>query len=482
MNIKYIKNSVWKVALLLNLLVFAGCSQDETVVQNYLRLSDHTFTFESNGDEVLTIGVEANPKWEVEYDADWIVELERSANSIRLQAVENLSADIRTAEITFKAADMKETAVVSQLTNNDPISSYILLKEFVNSAISSNGLYIGAVLSELRPDESYLYTIFRINTKTKERVAMGQYTEDIAITSISDNGHVVFTDYSNAFYLDLSGKRHRLEIIPGYTTPLVRGCSTDGSVIYGSMLHADTWDFVPVIWKNGGSPITLPLPEKNLAGDDDLFGGAKAWGCSADGSIIWGAVDDGDALIYWKDGEVFYAGLDIFDRVMIDSPWGFTIEIDQYLSKPESAYCMTPDGRYLAAQLTTAVDRKEKNLPAYFDLQTGKTTVIDEIPGGAPDGGTALGVSETGFVFYASYEVFQEWPLIRSFDKCFAYDMNSKTSMTTSEYLKKEYGIALIKEKACVLQLSSGRDVLYGLTLEPGVSGLIQQDWYIVLN
>lgn len=467
------------------LFVLTGCSENEIIEQSYLRLSENSFTFEPEG-KPLTIRIEANPAWNIVPDDeyDWLTEKERGADFITFTAADNMANNARSATFTVTAGMYSETIQLDQLPAEIPFAKYRLLDKLSASTISLNGKYIGGSMVELDDKGNYVHTIVRIDTETGEEVIIEKTDESLDVNLVSNTGIVVVYsgELSHCVYYTAPGERHAFELNEGYRTPYINGMNGDGSVMVGYVRKE--WGTFPAKWVNGKFE-ALPIPELDINGDE-MLDAVEARGCSEDGSVIYGGVQNVHTAVYWKDGKVEYMGKDVINPnatiIIKHFLWGeMEIPYTETLFARTKEYGISPNGRYIAAYYGVSEDKKEKNYPAIFDIVTETTTVIREFPNNKTDGGEAIGVTDEGDIFYGTFEIKSSSPLIRVLDEGFVYEAATQQNMRTRDYLKKSFGITLQKDNALLYRVCTDKKTIYGENFEIGPMGFMMQGWYIKL-
>lgn len=466
------------------LIVLTGCSENEIVEQSYLKLSENSFTFEPEG-RALTIKVEANPAWSIVPDAeyDWLTETERGADFITFTAADNIETKSRSASFTVTAGIHSETLRLDQLPGEPTLAKYRLLNKFLSTTISLNGRYIGGCVFEMN-NEGDVYSIVKVDLETGEEVVLEKTNEPLDVRLISNTGIVVVysDDLSCCEYYTATGERRSIELPEGCRSPYVNGLNGDGSVMVGRVIKDN---IIPAKWVNGQVEL-LPVPETAVDGDV-LWDPVEARGCSEDGSVIYGGVMNVESSLYWKNGKVQYAGEDVVNpnaTISVVLPFFGERELPyiEGLYTRTKGLGISPNGRYITAYYGFSENKKERNLPAIFDTETETTTIINDFPDSQTRGGEAIGVTNEGDVFFGTFEMTNTLPLVRILDRGYVYEHSTQQSITTSEYLKKDFGITLLKKNALIKIACTDQKTFYGYNLEIGPLGYVADGWYIKLS
>ena len=300
--------------------------------------------------------------------------------------------------------------------------------------------------------------------------------------AITDYGRLFISDHRNGgtVVFDLDGDYMLSDTPEGCAGPgNINGVSGDGSVWVGYSTRKiegqSGVQYCPVIWENGVARI-LPLPEKNFKGQPFSTGGAMARGCSADGSVIYGTTwenSDG-AMIYWKDGRVGYVGEDVHEIKSVVIPYPEGDEEFFYANGMVSQaeiYKISPSGNWIAGayqKVTVSTDDYSAvavECPAFYNTETEKTVVLEEY-----SGAKGVHVTDDGLGFI-------HVPL----DGGRVYDLNAGVAVgTVAEWVQSEYGIVIPSDIFIKSVSPDGKVVLGTGTEQPsGVKGRIYP-WYII--
>lgn len=474
------------------LLLAAGCTKEEVLIQDFIKLSENAYTFNASGEDKLTIAVDASATWNVDMDVDaeWLTKETQAENSITLTASPNQEKNTRNTELLFSSGKATTKITIQQMGTDPSFSNYTLLEEF-NGGISCspNGTYIGGIRFQTNGKTQCLTTI-RINTYTGKRDTLQIGPTSLSIQAISDNGILVCLDQKeNPFCFDANGRLSKLNVPSDYKYPSVNAISSDGSLMVGYAKKTATNKFVPGKWMNGVFE-ELPVPTLNILEEetDNPYTNFCAKGCSQDGSVIYGSEMYTTRAIYWKDGKVDWIGKDVAKKKHIvtggNSWWKDEYdEIEQPRIRNTNS-AISPNGKYITGihHRYDITEEKTKYLyhPFVFDTTTGKTTLITDFPNDAPDGGEGLAASNEGDVSYTTYEkIFNGVIPVKIPAAGFVYNIGTGTSRTTSEYIKKEYGIELVKANTYIYKYSPDKHLIFGNTREESLIGIKMPSWLI---
>ena len=393
-------------------LLFVGCTT-ETTETHYVKLSEVACTFlGEGGPKVIT--VEANPGYEVSSSASWLKVGDEGESSFSLTADANDSGSERVAEVTVTAGEASVVISVNQLPSDSEMAHYRLLNKFnYGAVVSPNGRYAGGSYQTLNNDNTYNYHVVIIDLETEEWHEVGEFQSSLykpTIPScITDDGTLFFSEYNTYGNLvsTLSGDNYLLEkAYPDWIGEAnVEATTADGTVWVGyqqwmngdDAMEAgyDGGHYMPIKWTNG-EPEILPLPEKNYRNEPWPYGrSVMARGVSYDGSVIYGSAWDNtnQGMVYWKDGEVHWAGEDIreFEEVTLirqedgkEVPFTLTKGLMVYAERTN----ISPNGRWIAGTYRTEDYPSPRNYvqaryPAFFNTETGTTTIVKDFGEGS---------------------------------------------------------------------------------------------------
>lgn len=449
--------------------MIAACSDDakEIIVDSYLQPDVKAFSFGADGTDKLTIRIESSADWTVEYGADWLTELESTSSSLTIGATANDKQKVRTATITLKNShDAKSTVTVNQgfrlISSDVPYFFSVFNTELV---ISSSGEYAAYMSFEYDANGWPLWSPAIINMRTGE-VTAGPAKADLQqepiACCVTDEGGFIMqmpngTSYNAKMKPVMFDVNTGLETAiddGGYGNVAVQGISEDGQIMVG---YVESSDYIPCKWVNGRLEL-LSIPLEGIIGS--MVYGAVARGCSPDGSIIYGSEWNTELFspVVWKNGKMSYVGADMVKLVDYTSyntnESGYYLEdVSEYIyptmsSKKQSS----PDGRYLASTYRgiyyldeTARIGYWTYYPAYYDLENKMYTVLENVPGGS-----GISMTDDGLFFYRD-------------ENYVGYVLNTVTekSWTVNEWLRNDYGL-VVPENSMILSVSTNRKVVFG--------------------
>ena len=467
-NILKIKHCGLIAIVAVLLLSFTACKDENA---DYINLSINSFTFSPLGEEELIVDVKSGQAWTVECEGKWVIEKSKDGNSITLGASATQSGLDRTAKVIFRSGDAEEVLVISQLGTK--VNYVSLLADSQASVMSPNGEYVGGVSARMKND-SYEFTPFIINVKTGQRTDKPVQKVECTASSITDEGLLFIKDNNMVCkYFDSDNNLVDIKIPAGMRNPSISATSFDGKIWVGYVQKTADRIYYPIKWVEG-QPELLEVPEKTLLGQP-LDVGAYARGCSADGSIIYGAIADDQTAIYWKaDGTVDFVGKDKIRKHTITinhtgSDVSFEV-VDRPIFYADNT-SMSPDGKYLATTFaqTVAPNKYEKVIyyPAYFDLEKEKLIYITDLPAGFEDGFCST-ISNDGILSFGC-------PAI-GYTDAYVYDIHSGTTTSAPDYIKDEYGV-IVSNSARITRITNDGNTLFGMSIL--LLGVSYQYWYI---
>ena len=461
-------------------ILLAGCTQAPK--NEYVKLSDAACTFRAADNLPQTVRVNASGSWTAESGASWLT-VEQQADALVLTVADNDTDYDRSTEILIASGRAEASISVSQLAADSNIARLRVLKTFSGGTVmSKSGRYVGGIISELQPDESYCYYPVIIDLQTDEWTKTGPFPSALYMLlrpyAISDQGLFFCFNAQDGSSpgIDLQGNVIMPKQVEGFKlNPHVQGISEDGRIWVGYNQTGDYDNnnlFHPVKWVDG-VPELLPMPEASLRGVP-FINGCMARGCSADGSVIYGSSWDNldFGMLYWKDGKVDWAGSDV-RRIHT--------EINRYGEEEicvDAMRCMadltqiSPNGTWIAGTYRTEEYDKENdevlqaNYPAFFNTETKTTTVFDEYAGCV-----AMGVTDDGLGLIGIQGM--------GVNSGFIVDLASKTKVDDMlPWIRSEFGI-IISEGA-IHYLTPDRQKVFGAKLRYEQNGAVTTlYWYV---
>ena len=472
-------------------LLFVGCTT-ETTETHYVKLSEVACTFlGEGGPKVIT--VEANPGYEVSSSASWLKVGDEGAESFTLTADFNDSGSERMAEVTVTAGEASVVINVNQLPDDSEMAHYRLLNKFnYGAVVSPNGKYAGGSYQTQNSDGSYNYHVVIIDLATEEWHEVGEFHSNLYKPTmpqcITDDGTLFFMDYESygSLVSTLSGDNYLLEKAnPDWIGQSnVEATTADGTVWVGYQQHQTNDDgpghehYMPIKWTNG-EPEVLPVPELNYRNEEWGSKSVMARGISYDGSVIYGSGwENWDmGLVYWKDGEVHWAGEDIreFEQVTLiryedGAEIPFTLTKGLMISAERTN--ISPNGKWIATSYRTEEPAEDRisllttQTAAFYNTETETTTIVNDY-----GESTGLHVTDDGIAFIGIGSL--------GITSCHVYDLNTGTDLgSMADWVYDTYGI-IISDIGFVNYVTPDGKYLIGSMPVASAGGTTYVSWYI---
>lgn len=443
-------------AALTLLLSFASCEGDDTYVidpQGAPILSADSYTFDAQGPESFRVEVEvaAGTTWTAEPEHDWIKLFDRSDDGVTLTVEAYDGAYPRTGKVVFTAGDKSRIFTVEQLA---PVyaGSLRILTDLAYPVISKGGKFVAGLRIEDAGDGASRYAPVVICTSTGERSDLEWVDGLTRMNAVSDDGRSLAVECNSNGCILRDGSLLDFET-DGYTYLKIEDISSDGTVWVGSGTNPTTKKGQPLRWTNGEME-ELPLPETNGLGQS-IRSNVVAYGCSADGSVIYGSVIDYFEMVCWKDGEVFFVGEDVVNIhvEMIMGQIPYTLYDRPYGTRQN--YRMSPSGRYLVgiyrAETYTEGDMRPASVdyPFVTDLESGESRMLFEYANHA-----AVSVTDDGLIHCGTPS--------NGLKDGLAWMPGSETLVPLDAWFASEYGVR-ISANRCVCGTSPDGNVIFGM-------------------
>ncbi len=201
------------------------------------------------------------------------------------------------------------------------------------------------------------------------------------VSAVDDNGNVFMNNSVLIFGLRLdaaSGDYSLIEVPDDCIGGCVSAVSADGSIWVGSCCPL-TGGWFPMKWVNG-VPERLPITAQNGTGVQNIWYGATARGCSDDGSIIYGNIMDYDEAIYWdKDNEFHFVAPELLEYDTEDYYGTTYYNLFASARIYADAQRISPDGSKLSFIYTN--ENTGASYPGYIDTASGVPTMLSNLSG-----------------------------------------------------------------------------------------------------
>lgn len=442
---------------LLGLIVFAfaGCSEDEVEYSN-LSVSGDSYTFSGELPETYKIEVFSPTEWSYTIEGDWVIEVAKDAVSLTISALPSSQTGERPGKILFTAGTQTKAVTLSQLPSGERLwSRYNPIDDLKLVVMSPGGTYVGGVLTILGEDGSFKYCPVFIETATGQRTQLEPMDRSPEVTAITDDGTMFgVIEWSYSVGMKIDGTTFDVAAPAGASGTSISAVSVDGKVMVGyarmnSQYYALKWTD-PTI-----EPAILESPELNNW-REPLQNGVMARGCSADGSIVYGTEWDKLSPVHWtSDGKVHNTGDDILKKEtgkVIDLGQEVEITYYSYASMTTRPNSMSPNGRYLAFDYFKSHIEDLKlvtvSYPVLFDTQTGKSIVVEECDNACGltalnDGTLSIGSPAAGVAAGMMYH------------------LDSQTTTLSSAWIKQKYNLIVAGDLAIIKMSVDETHVLF---------------------
>lgn len=457
--------------------LLAGCTKNAT--SDWVEVDRFMVSLAADGTQEVVINVEASTKWTTSPTATW-VKVAESENTLTVTAEENESVAGREAEIIITAGSAQATVKVLQVGRESNRAWYRFMTEMQGANISPSGKYVGAYAA--RVDEStggqIEWDVYLIDLETNEQTLLNTFPQSLYdfndVRAVTDQG-IILLD-SKMIYTVVVEENEADYIVPGFDGLdgiRITATSTDGSVWVG---YGD-YPYVPLKYVNG-VPELLEMPETNFRGQA-LEGGVLTRGCSADGSMIYGSTMDNldYGMLYWdKEGHVHWVGEDIreVEEVELFDSNGtpYTDYIVTGMQVEADPYNMSPNGRYIGGIYCQEVpnadntDVEINQLAAVYDTVEGKTTVFTDYLGY----GGITAVTDDGLALIAT-------SMLSLYCQTEVIDLNTGENLGSGiDYVMDKFGLMLPSSHG-LTYLPIGGKAAFGEEAAP--SGALMWYWYV---
>ncbi len=466
--------------LLVGSFLAVACTDERDIDQIYISRS--SYAFDAGGGSVK-IEVASNTTWSANKDAQWLTVTEAEDRmSVTVTATPNTADKARTAIMTFTAGTAEAQQVTFTQQNEVFAGRFADLYDLTSKpAFSCNGKFFGSLVNEgyLEDGNTAIKAPVIINVVTGERRQLEGSTDYSSLRAISDDGRVIAINVgSSSGTLILCGDERITPEVEGHRGARVEAVSADGSIWVGYAQNTETRAYAPVKWVNG-IPEVLPIPELNMRGTA-LRNGAMARGCSADGSVVYGSEWDSQGLIYWKNGQLSYPAQEYSETktILMSSMLGGMVEVEVscYIRMTAEPYCMSPNGRYIGAGFTDYKSNGDEEpaseiiYPALVDTETGEAHIMkfESVTKQAK----GMKADNAGYCYGNSTDTGEGLGWV--------YDFRGPTMTPVNEWVQNRYGV-LIDQNRYILNVSADGNIIGGWCVEKSQkAGTVYMGWYYV--
>lgn len=396
----------------LNIILFAllcsvACTQVEQ--DDFLRLSINAYAFESSAKDSVVVHVfSSSDDWSAVAEGDFITIGERVGDSIVVKAKPNSTNEMLKGQVVFTSAT--QTAILSLMQLPNAFRGvFKVLSMTARGAMSRNGewyVYVEVTLEESK----WVARSYRINliTGEEEEIDMpqrdGGYYDQVA--AVSDDGLSILYQYGGnpISVVTRNGEPLDLPAPEGYKNPDYFNMSADGSVVVGCCQTTDgSLRQMPFKWVNG-EPVALDYQEYDVF--NQIRVSTYVRGCSDDGSVIYGSEWTTFGLMYWKDDKLYSISKDNAEIVTI----GDRVFANEVMLQAD-AWNVSPNGKYIATWFRDHDEGGNKiDYPVLINTETNTYDVLYEAPDNAP-----CTVTNDGLVFGASPATMSQSGMVHDF-------------------------------------------------------------------
>lgn len=379
------------VFAVLTSLVFAACTT-EYITEDYIEISRSSYSFRQK--DSVAIVVNSNTQWTaVSSDETHFQTEQKGEDTLIVRAFPDELGMSVSGTVTFTAgaaSKMLEVEILQEHFSGSFVDYPILSR----GAISPSGKY-AAYLEEKSYDSRKAVRYNLENGASEEMVVPQSQKMFDGVLAISDDGRtVIFEDNQNAtseVYRD--GELLNLAIPEGGKNPTPQAMSADGTIFVGWYRAPERPFNRPVKWTNSGAEYELlDYPTESIA-ETGVGNGVMARGCSADGSVIYGSEWRAQGLLFWKDGELYNPGID-YGKLEFDENNPYKAYVSRIVLYSDVRK-ISPNGKYLAASyIYFDEDHYEHECPVLIDTENYEVQILKEL-----DNTTALTVTDDGIVF-----------------------------------------------------------------------------------
>ncbi len=336
-------NILSKIRFAFLLLITLGLlSCKTTTINHYFTVTNLHYTIPASGEGEYTIAIESEYEWKSSAsDFEWIVEGKKTENSLEFTVHPNNTTETREGIISITSADFTQEVIIIQYGNKLIYKSLPL--ELGGGSFSPDGNYIAFASETVNGIIPSVYDI-----RTEEHVYYKEYAVDgqgLPIT-VSNSGDIFF----NGQMIKVDGSIVDVKLPEDTKDPRVTCFANDGSFV-GYVTDASAAfgaPALPVKWNADGSSTILPLPTDPYHENGKVPTTAYVRGCSDDGSVIYGSDTHNSryAIVWTKGGaEVAYIGQE------------YVSSTSEQFRIDAGGFEISPNGKYIATSLSSGRDR-----------------------------------------------------------------------------------------------------------------------------
>lgn len=463
------KNTIKLLGAVLLFVALASCTKETRTDYLYIDCTQYMFSSEEDS---ISIYVNSSLEWEPQVSEDWIRVDKISDDSLRIFVLENTAKEERSGKVSI-VSGYGSSEFVAYQQGDAYTGKFVNLATYWYGSISKNGKYI---VTMKKDDNSELFPIL-INTYTGEETQYLEHTSKYSgVCAVSNDGDMFLQSSKDGMSTEIlkkDGTIVEISSIPeGYfSCPRITDLSSDGTVWVGYLQNQSTRAYDPVKWING-EPEILERPDVCIYGTPS-YAGAMARGCSEDGSVIYGSDWSWmqHPLVYWKNGEMFYPGYEQSETKIIDQGFGDE-EAVCAMTMDASSTNISPDGRYITSSYNDYIDNKPYDYVAVIDTETGEQILMDMNDTGL---GSATGLSATndGLIFGATPA--------GGVSAGYVFNVNDFSTVPIDDWFETNCGMNVSSDKM-VLYVSGDKNIFFGYAPVDTGMGTTYKYWYFVVD
>lgn len=364
-------------------MIMTGCQTSQP--NDYVNPSINMYTMPSE-QSTLTVDVDASGAFKVALGASWLTVTAQDDDSFELTAAENTDKAMRATVVTITSGKASAEINIEQLMKDN---NYKYRRLSVHgAAISPDGRYIVTNVDEIRDGvEGSLLTL--LDTRTEETIT-AYYPLYVSGMSAVTNDGMAFGTVGSITGYSFDVRTGDYSILPtpeDKGTPMIGNVAGDGTKWAGTTGIGET--YVPTLWTNGTAAY-LPIPETDYRGES-FTDRILAQGISADGNVVYGTTWVGldMGMLYWKDGKVDWVGKDLRKLIPVTLKDGSKKNLVNGMTCSADPYNISETGKYIGGTYKMEFDPETeqplgdnfRSYPAFYNTETGKTTVFTELAG-----------------------------------------------------------------------------------------------------
>lgn len=441
----------------LSLALMTAC-QEKLEDTSSLTISVTSWTFNADGGDTLHLTVHGLD-WTAEPAHGWVTVRNNGDGTASVMALENTGDSQRSTTVTFRSGSMEQVLTVDQLPGFFD-GEFRVMYEWANPWMSRNGRYIAG---GYRVGGSYP-GVFVWDLET------GEYTEYPngynSVTAISDDGMIIMSNTGGSAVMK-DGQVIELAMPDEgvYSAAYPCGCSADGNIIVGAVEEEVLTPsgnsrprYIPVKWTSG-VPEILQHPDHGMW-VDAFSPGVVPRSCSADGSVIVGSEwSNTFGAVYWVDGQMVDLGNDPEYMNIITDADGKPSFAEGIISYAQYN-TVSPNGDFIAL----AYRKQEGYYPVLINTRSGELVVNENysyVTNGMP--------VDDGRFFY------------RSGTMAITFTMEDGSGQAVSDWMLDVYGLHIPGDYSVQNVSEDGKTIL-GWMVRESAMGLAYYPWYVRLN